>query len=115
MPSTAVNPLFARGEVCAESAAVPTMRSAVAPTGKLQRFIALQYRIVATTLIDRVLAEADRATHEIVQFTADLVRIPTVNPPGEQYDACAHFLGDYLRRRAFEVEYIAAEGRIEHT
>jgi succinyl-diaminopimelate desuccinylase len=65
--------------------------------------------------IERVLSEVDRAADEIVQFTADLVRIPTVNPPGEEYEACAHFLGDYLERRAFAVEYIAAEGRAEHT
>jgi succinyl-diaminopimelate desuccinylase len=64
---------------------------------------------------ERVLAEVDRATDEIVQFTADLVRIPTVNPPGEEYDACAHFLGGFLARRAFEIEYVAAEGRCEHT
>jgi succinyl-diaminopimelate desuccinylase len=65
--------------------------------------------------IDRVLSEVDRATDEIVQFTADLVRIPTVNPPGEEYDACAHFLGGFLQQRAFEIEYVAAEGRSEHT
>ena len=75
----------------------------------------LQYRIVRTALIDRVTAEVDRATDEMVEFTADLVRIPTVNPPGDEYDACAHFLGDFLQQRAFEVEYIAAEGRPEHT
>ena len=68
-----------------------------------------------TALIDRVTAEVDRAADEIVQFTADLVRIPTVNPPGEEYEACAHFLGDFLKRRAFEIEYVAAEGRPEHT
>jgi succinyl-diaminopimelate desuccinylase len=65
--------------------------------------------------IERILAEVDRAADEIVQFTADLVRIPTVNPPGDEYEACAHFLGDVLKRRAFEVEYITAEGRPEHT
>src|SRR5258708_4340392 len=65
--------------------------------------------------IERVLAEVDRAADEIVQFTADLVRIPTVNPPGDDYAACAHFLGDFLKRRGFEIEYIAAEGRPEHT
>jgi succinyl-diaminopimelate desuccinylase len=65
--------------------------------------------------IERVLAEVDRATEEIVQLTADLVRIPTINPPGEDYEACAHFLGDFLKRRAFEIEYIAADGRPEHT
>ena len=65
--------------------------------------------------IERVLSEIDRATDEMVAFTTELVRIPTVNPPGEEYDACAHFLGDFLQRRAYEVEYIAAEGRAEHT
>jgi succinyl-diaminopimelate desuccinylase len=65
--------------------------------------------------VERILSEVDRATDEIVEFTADLVRIPTVNPPGEEYEACAHFLGGFLRQRAFEVEYIAAEGRPEHT
>src|SRR5712692_4700807 len=65
--------------------------------------------------IDRVTAEVDRARDELVQLTAALVRIPTVNPPGEQYDACAHFLGDDLRRRGFAIEYITAEGRPEHT
>ena len=65
--------------------------------------------------IERILEEVDRAADEIVRFTSDLVRIPTVNPPGEDYEACAHFLGDFLKRRAFEIEYIAAEGRPEHT
>src|SRR5206468_2445523 len=65
--------------------------------------------------IERILSEVDRAADEIVDLTADLVRIPTVNPPGEAYDACARFLGGYLERRAFGVEYIAAEGRVEHT
>ena len=65
--------------------------------------------------IERILSEVDRAADEIVDLTADLVRIPTVNPPGEAYDACARFLGGYLERRAFGVEYIAAEGRAEHT
>lgn len=65
--------------------------------------------------IDRILAEIDRATDEMVAYTADLVRIPTVNPPGDEYEACARFLGDDLQRRGFEVEYIAAEGRAEHT
>src|SRR3954469_10423103 len=65
--------------------------------------------------IDRILSEIDRATEEIVAFTADLVRIPTVNPPGAEYGACADFLGRFLKQRAFDVEYIAAEGRSEHT
>jgi succinyl-diaminopimelate desuccinylase len=64
---------------------------------------------------DRVLDEVDRAADEIVAFTADLIRIPTVNPPGEHYEDCARFIGATLDRLGFEVEYFAAEGRPEHT
>jgi len=70
---------------------------------------------VTTVDIDRILAEVDRAGDEIVQYTIDLVRIPTVNPPGDEYEACAHFIGDDLAQRGFTVEYLAAEGRPEHT
>ena len=64
---------------------------------------------------ERVLDAVDRATDEIVQYTRDLVRIPTVNPPGDAYEDCARFIGEDLRTRGFAVEYIAAEGRPEHT
>jgi len=73
------------------------------------------YALVTTVDIDRILAEVDRAGDEIVQYTIDLVRIPTVNPPGDEYEACAHFIGDDLAQRGFIVEYLAAEGRPEHT
>ncbi len=65
--------------------------------------------------IDRVLAEVDRAADEIVQFTADIVRIPTVNPPGDAYEPCAHAIGDVLARTGCEVEYVVAHGRPEHS
>jgi len=65
--------------------------------------------------IDAVVAEVDRAADEIVRLTQDLVRIPTVNPPGEAYVACAAFIGADLERRGFEVEYVRADGRPEHT
>ena len=47
---------------------------------------------------------------EIVALTQDLIRFPTVNPPGEAYRPCAEFLGERLARRGFEVEYVRAEG-----
>jgi succinyl-diaminopimelate desuccinylase len=64
---------------------------------------------------DRIVDEIDRAAEEIVQLTVDLVRIPTVNPPGEEYEACAAFLGKHLARDGFDIEYIIASGRPEHT
>jgi succinyl-diaminopimelate desuccinylase len=108
-------PLVVRTFRSAVVAATAIDRAAAHASDSARRFMPLQYRIVHTALIDRVTAEVDRATDEMVQFTVDLVRIPTVNPPGEEYAAGAHFLGDFLQRRAFEVEYIAADGRPEHT
>ena len=55
-------------------------------------------------LADRVRREAEAAADEIAAFTGDLVRIPTVNPPGRHYRECADLLGDRLRRAGFAVE-----------
>jgi succinyl-diaminopimelate desuccinylase len=65
--------------------------------------------------VDRVLAAVDACTDEIVSFTADLVRVPTINPPGEAYPDCAHVIGSRLRDCGFEVDYVTADGRPEHT
>jgi succinyl-diaminopimelate desuccinylase len=62
-----------------------------------------------------VLAEVDRAADEIVDFAARLVRIPTVNPPGDEYEACASVIGDQLRAHGADVDLLPAIGRIEHT
>jgi succinyl-diaminopimelate desuccinylase len=68
-----------------------------------------------THITDRVLGTIDTLTDEAVAFTSDLIRMPTVNPPGELYEECARFIGGMLARCEFEVEYHAAEGRPEHT
>lgn len=52
---------------------------------------------------------------ETVEFTADLVRIPTVNPPGEHYEECARFIGERYAHLGYRVEYVAAEGSEFHT
>ena len=64
---------------------------------------------------DCVLAAVDAAAGELVAFTSALIRIPTVNPPGEGYTECARLIGDRLARGGFDVEYHAADGRPEHT
>src|SRR4051812_34518901 len=64
---------------------------------------------------DRVLAAVDALTDEAVAFTSALIRIPTVNPPGDLYEDCARLIGGTLAAYEFEVEYHAAEGRPEHT
>jgi succinyl-diaminopimelate desuccinylase len=64
---------------------------------------------------DDVLAEVDRAAGEIVDFASRLVRIPTVNPPGELYETCAAVIADQLRAHGAQVQLLPAIGRFEHT
>ncbi len=64
---------------------------------------------------EQALAAVDSLREEMVAFTSDLVRIPTVNPPGEAYEDCARFIGRRLGECGFEVEYHPAEGRPAHT
>ncbi len=64
---------------------------------------------------DRVLKEVDALAGEAVEFTSELVRIPTVNPPGAHYEDGARLIGERLKRFGFDVQYYAAEGLPEHT
>lgn len=63
-------------------------------------------------LIDRLFARLDGKRDEVADLTAELIRIPTVNPPGDVYEDCARFVGDRLARRGFTVEYQRAEGAV---
>lgn len=64
---------------------------------------------------DRVVRSVEALADEVVDFTAELIRIPTVNPPGEAYEDCARAIGARLESFGFDVEYHSAEGRPEHT
>jgi succinyl-diaminopimelate desuccinylase len=57
-----------------------------------------------------LLARIEAKRDEVTALTQDLVRIPTVNPPGDAYEACARFLGERMARRGFAVEYVRAHG-----
>jgi succinyl-diaminopimelate desuccinylase len=60
--------------------------------------------------LDALCRRIDSRREEIVDLTRDLVRFPTINPPGEAYRPCAEFIGERLKRRGFAVEYVRAEG-----
>ncbi len=64
---------------------------------------------------ERIFEEIDRAADEIVDFAARLIRIPTVNPPGDEYEACADLIASELRFHRATVDVLPAEGRAEHT
>ena len=63
----------------------------------------------------RVLDEVAAARDEIVAFATEMIRIPTVNPPGECYRDCAELIGRRLDAGGFTVRYVEADGRREHT
>jgi succinyl-diaminopimelate desuccinylase len=59
---------------------------------------------------DQLLKRIEAKRAEVTALTQDLVRIPTINPPGDAYEACARFLGERLAKRGFTVEYLRATG-----
>ncbi|MCF6321190.1 MAG: acetylornithine deacetylase/succinyl-diaminopimelate desuccinylase family protein [Rhizobiaceae bacterium] len=49
------------------------------------------------------------AREDLVALTIDLVRFPTINPPGEAYAPCAHYIGNRLAKSGFDITYIRGE------
>jgi succinyl-diaminopimelate desuccinylase len=68
----------------------------------------LQYEAAVFNAVD---AMAD----EMVDFLRGLTRIPTINPPGEEYRAGAEFIGAKLKEFGYGCQYVVADGRPEHT
>ena len=63
-------------------------------------------------MLDKLFTRIDDQRDALIALTQDLVRIPTVNPPGEGYEPCAHLLGDRLEKIGFDVSYVRAEGEV---
>ena len=59
---------------------------------------------------DSLLQRIEGKREELTDLTCELVRIPTVNPPGDAYTDCARFLGNRLQERGFAVSYHRGEG-----
>src|SRR5438128_1740923 len=78
-------------------------------------FLPLPPLLPSMTPSDRVLSAVDAAADEMVDFTRALVRLPTVNPPGDGYAECAELIGRRLSACGFETQYFPADGRPEHT
>lgn len=62
-----------------------------------------------------VLQQVDNLVEEMIAFLQALVRIPTVNPPGENYADCAQLIGQKLREFGYDIHYVEAEGLPECT
>ncbi len=63
-------------------------------------------------MTDRLLAEIAARREDLIALTQDLIRIPTLNPPGQKYREICAFLSERLGRRGWRVEMIRAEGAV---
>ena len=57
-----------------------------------------------------LMVRIDGKREDLIQLTQDLIRIPTLNPPGENYQAICDFLDKRLRGAGFETQLIRAFG-----
>lgn len=55
---------------------------------------------------ERVFQHLDRHTHRVVSLLQRIVRIPTVNPPGDNYAECTTLLAEELRRIGLETRLL---------
>jgi succinyl-diaminopimelate desuccinylase len=59
---------------------------------------------------DTLREEIGSRRDDLVALTQDLVRIPTLNPPGENYREICEFLAGRLGRAGFDCSFVRAEG-----
>ena len=64
----------------------------------------------AANLLDPLFGRIDAQRAELVALTQELIRVPTVNPPGDAYTPCAELIGRQLARRGFAIQYQRALG-----
>src|ERR1700739_5006459 len=63
---------------------------------------------------EAVCRSVESISDEMICWLQDLVRIPSINPPGENYMIGAEFIGEKLRDFGYETHYIVAGGLPEH-
>ncbi len=63
-------------------------------------------------LAEKLKAEVAARRDDLVALTQDLIRIPTLNPPGENYREICDYLDRRLLRSGFHTELIRAKGAI---
>ncbi|HUH48419.1 MAG TPA: acetylornithine deacetylase/succinyl-diaminopimelate desuccinylase family protein [Mycoplana sp.] len=55
---------------------------------------------------DKLFRAIEARRDDLVALTVDLIRFPTVNPPGEAYTPCAEYIAQRLRKSGFQIELI---------
>jgi len=68
-----------------------------------------------TPLEQRIVEKVDVLREDMLGFLRELIRIPSVNPPGDAYLPCARLVGDRLKALGFETRYVTAGLHPDHT
>jgi succinyl-diaminopimelate desuccinylase len=63
------------------------------------------------SLTDRLKAGIDARRDDLVALTQGLIRIPTVNPPGDRYREICEFVDARLRKSGYATEFVRAVGK----
>ncbi len=63
-------------------------------------------------IADKLMREIEARRDDLVELTQELIRIPTLNPPGDFYRDICDFLDRRLVRHGFATELIRAKGAI---
>ncbi|WP_421702852.1 acetylornithine deacetylase/succinyl-diaminopimelate desuccinylase family protein [Aliiroseovarius sp.] len=61
-------------------------------------------------MTDALLTEIAARRDDLIRLTQDLIRIPTLNPPGREYRTICSFIAERMGQQGWEVEMIRAEG-----
>jgi succinyl-diaminopimelate desuccinylase len=62
--------------------------------------------MIDQSIIDRISHAVDSIESELIDFACQIIRIPTVNPPGLHYPECAKAIGDMMEQIGMEVEMV---------
>lgn len=61
-------------------------------------------------LAEQLIREIDERRDDLVVLTQELLRIPTLNPPGDNYREICDYLARRLKKSGFEIELVRAFG-----
>jgi len=63
---------------------------------------------------DLLLYEIDSRRDDLISLTQDLIRIPTLNPPGENYREICEFLDQRLQKYGFSTDLLLQLAVVGH-
>lgn len=66
----------------------------------------------AASIVDQLYEAVARRRDDVISLTQDLLRIPTINPPGKCYLEICEYLSKRLKAGGYEIQMVRAEGAL---